>query len=136
VSLGTHERPPDPMSRAFALFALTWDQRVLAELLPAFNANALGTSIMAYTGTLSLGMASYHRGERIVHPDWNFGRFENVRVPLDGLLDKYASVSADGTYSSPIPTVGARFGTMVCPHIPALPLIARGGGEDGGGGGF
>ena len=40
-------------------------------------------------------------------------RFDNVRVPLDALLDRYASVSPDGTYSSPIPTVGARFGTMV-----------------------
>ena len=43
-------------------------------------------------------------------------RFDNVRVPLDGLLDRYASVSADGAYSSPIPTVGARFGTMASPH--------------------
>lgn len=40
-------------------------------------------------------------------------RFNNVRVPLDGLLDKYASVSPEGAYSSPIPTVAARFGTMV-----------------------
>ena len=40
-------------------------------------------------------------------------RFDNLRVPRDALLDKYASVAADGTYSSPIPTVGARFGTMV-----------------------
>ena len=40
-------------------------------------------------------------------------RFDSLRVPRDALLDKYASVAADGTYSSPIPTVGARFGTMV-----------------------
>ena len=40
-------------------------------------------------------------------------RFDHVRVPLDALLDRYASVSPDGSYSSPIPTVGARFGTMV-----------------------
>jgi hypothetical protein len=52
-----------------------------------------------------------------------FCRFDNVRVPLDGLLDRYASVTADGTYSSPIPTVGARFGTMVIPHLPPPPSM-------------
>ena len=36
--------------------------------------------------------------------------FDDVRVPLDNLLDRYASVAPDGTYSSPIPTVSARFG--------------------------
>ena len=40
-------------------------------------------------------------------------RFDHVKVPLDGLLDRYASVSPEGEYSSPIPSAGARFGTMV-----------------------
>ncbi len=39
--------------------------------------------------------------------------FYNVRVPRDALLDRYASVAPDGTYSSPIPSVPQRFGTMV-----------------------
>lgn len=39
--------------------------------------------------------------------------FYNVRVPRDALLDRYASVAQDGTYSSPIPSVAQRFGTMV-----------------------
>ena len=39
--------------------------------------------------------------------------FNNVRVPRDALLDRYASVAEDGTYSSPIPSVAQRFGTMV-----------------------
>ena len=39
--------------------------------------------------------------------------FDHVRVPRDALLDRYASVAADGTYSSPIPSVAQRFGTMV-----------------------
>ena len=38
---------------------------------------------------------------------------DHVRVPRDDLLDAFASVAADGTYSSPIKTVSARFGTMV-----------------------
>jgi acyl-CoA oxidase len=39
--------------------------------------------------------------------------FDNLRVPRDALLDRYASVDAAGNYSSPIPTVSGRFGTMV-----------------------
>ena len=38
---------------------------------------------------------------------------DHVPVPRDDLLDAFASVEADGTYSSPIKTVSARFGTMV-----------------------
>jgi Acyl-CoA dehydrogenase, C-terminal domain len=37
--------------------------------------------------------------------------FRQVRVPRDALLDRYASVGPDGRYSSPIPSVSARFGT-------------------------
>jgi len=36
-----------------------------------------------------------------------------VRVPRDALLDAFASVVADGAYSSAIPSVSQRFGTMV-----------------------
>lgn len=36
-----------------------------------------------------------------------------VRVPLDGLLDRYAQVDASGTYRSSIPNAAQRFGTMV-----------------------
>ena len=36
--------------------------------------------------------------------------FRNVRVPLDNLLDRYASVKPDGTYESDIPSVSSRFG--------------------------
>lgn len=40
-------------------------------------------------------------------------RFENLKVPREALLDRYANVSPEGKYSSPISTVSARFGTMV-----------------------
>lgn len=39
--------------------------------------------------------------------------FNDVRVPREDMLDAFASVAPDGTYSSPIPNVSARFGTMV-----------------------
>jgi acyl-CoA oxidase len=39
--------------------------------------------------------------------------FDNVRVPRENLLNKYADVAADGTYSSPIENPGRRFFTML-----------------------
>jgi acyl-CoA oxidase len=39
--------------------------------------------------------------------------FEDVRVPRENLLNKYADVAADGTYSSPIENPGRRFFTML-----------------------
>jgi acyl-CoA oxidase len=39
--------------------------------------------------------------------------FNQVRVPRDALLDRFASVSADGTYTSPIENPSARFFTML-----------------------
>jgi acyl-CoA oxidase len=39
--------------------------------------------------------------------------FDHVRVPRADLLDRYGSVAADGTYSSPIASPGRRFFTML-----------------------
>ncbi|MCH2110373.1 MAG: acyl-CoA dehydrogenase family protein [Polyangiaceae bacterium] len=39
--------------------------------------------------------------------------FENVRVPVDNLLDRFASVDGDGQYQSPIDHQGRRFFTML-----------------------
>ena len=39
--------------------------------------------------------------------------FDGVRVPREALLDRYSSVSADGTYRSPIENPNRRFFTMV-----------------------
>eukprot|EP00879_Flechtneria_rotunda_P009942 GHRR01010397.1.p1 GENE.GHRR01010397.1~~GHRR01010397.1.p1 ORF type:complete len:600 (+),score=211.63 GHRR01010397.1:456-2255(+) len=52
--------------------------------------------------------------------------FDNVRIPRDALLDRFASVDAAGTYSSPIPTVSARFGTMIGGLTTGRILIAQG----------
>ncbi len=39
--------------------------------------------------------------------------FDAVRVPRDGLLDRFGSVAADGAYSSPVENVNRRFFTML-----------------------
>ncbi len=40
-------------------------------------------------------------------------RFYAVRIPRDNLLDRFGTVSADGVYSSPVTSPGARFFTMI-----------------------
>ncbi|MGE2690325.1 acyl-CoA dehydrogenase [Mycolicibacterium pulveris] len=40
-------------------------------------------------------------------------QFAHVRIPRENLLNKYADVSEDGTYSSPIESEGRRFFTML-----------------------
>jgi acyl-CoA oxidase len=40
-------------------------------------------------------------------------QFDNVRVPRENLLNKYADVAEDGTYSSPIENPNRRFFTML-----------------------
>ena len=39
--------------------------------------------------------------------------FDHVKVPRDALLDRYASVTAEGVYTSSIKSVGQRFGMTV-----------------------
>ena len=48
-----------------------------------------------------------------------------MRVPRDALLDAFASVAADGAYSSAIPSVSQRFGTMVGGLTTGAPPGAR-----------
>lgn len=52
--------------------------------------------------------------------------FDDVRVPRDDMLDAFASVAPDGTYNSPIPSVSARFGTMVGGLTTGRMLIGQG----------
>ncbi|NED62887.1 acyl-CoA oxidase, partial [Streptomyces sp. SID10244] len=39
--------------------------------------------------------------------------FDQVRVPAENLLNRYADVEADGTYTSPIENPNRRFFTML-----------------------
>lgn len=40
-------------------------------------------------------------------------QFTHVRIPRENMLNRYADVAADGTYSSPIESPGRRFFTMI-----------------------
>ena len=40
-------------------------------------------------------------------------RFDEVRIPRDALLDRFAQVSPEGRYHSPVPSPGRRFFTML-----------------------
>ncbi|KAG2451240.1 hypothetical protein HYH02_003847 [Chlamydomonas schloesseri] len=53
--------------------------------------------------------------------------FDHVRVPREDMLDAFASVSPEGVYSSSIPSVSARFGTVVGGLTTGRVLIASGG---------
>lgn len=52
--------------------------------------------------------------------------FDHVRIPRHALLDRFASVSEDGMYSSPVPSVAKRFGIMVGGLTTGRVLIAQG----------
>ncbi len=53
--------------------------------------------------------------------------FDNVRIPRENLLDRYASVAPDGSYDSPIPSPGKRFFTMLSTLIGGRISVARAG---------
>ena len=50
--------------------------------------------------------------------------FHDVRIPRDHLLDRFGSVAADGTYSSPIPSASRRFFTMLATLVAGRISIA------------
>ena len=53
--------------------------------------------------------------------------FDNVRIPRENLLDRYAQVTPDGEYESPIPSPGKRFFTMLSTLIGGRISVARAG---------
>lgn len=54
-------------------------------------------------------------------------RLSAVRIPGEALLDRYGTVEADGTYTSPINSPGARFFTMIGALVEGRICIAAGG---------
>ena len=50
--------------------------------------------------------------------------FDSVRVPVDNLLDRFASVDEQGNYQSPIPSSGRRFFTMLSTLVAGRVSIA------------
>ena len=50
--------------------------------------------------------------------------FDSVRVPVDNLLDRFASIDGEGRYQSPIPSSGRRFFTMLSTLVAGRVSIA------------
>jgi acyl-CoA oxidase len=57
--------------------------------------------------------------------------FDNVRIPRENLLNKYADVAEDGTYSSPIENPNRRFFTMLGTLIRGRVTVGGSGGAAG-----
>jgi acyl-CoA oxidase len=55
--------------------------------------------------------------------------FDEVRIPRDALLNRYGDVAEDGTYTTPIPKVNARFFTMLGTLIQGRISVAGGAGS-------
>ena len=53
--------------------------------------------------------------------------FDDVRIPRENLLDRFATVHPDGTYESPIPSDGKRFFTMLSTLVGGRISVARAG---------
>jgi acyl-CoA oxidase len=53
--------------------------------------------------------------------------FDEVRVPRENMLDRFATVAPDGTYDSPIPSPGKRFFTMLSTLVGGRVSVARSG---------
>ncbi|HEX6241647.1 MAG TPA: acyl-CoA dehydrogenase, partial [Polyangiales bacterium] len=66
-------------------------------------------------GNLLPGVRCEDCGEKMGLNGVDNGRlwFDDVRVPRDALLDRFGQVSEDGSYTSPIPSAGKRFFTML-----------------------
>jgi len=96
--------------------------------------------LRAADGTVLPGVRIEDCGAKLGLDGVDNGRiwFDHVRVPRDALLDRYARVSEDGTYFSPIENPAKRFFTMLgtliqgrvsvcgCSRIPMAPPIAHG----------
>jgi len=67
------------------------------------------------TGGVLEGVRIEDRGRKVGLNGVDNGRiwFENVRVPVDSLLDRFARIDTAGRYHSPIPSAGRRFFTML-----------------------
>jgi acyl-CoA oxidase len=77
--------------------------------------HALLVPIRGEDGSVPVGVRIEDCGEKLGLNGVDNGRirFDRVRVLREALLDRYAQVSADGTYSSPIDNPDRRFFTML-----------------------
>jgi acyl-CoA oxidase len=77
--------------------------------------HALVVPIRDEQGRLAAGVTVEDCGEKLGLNGVDNGRitFDELRVPRDALLDRYAQVSADGVYTSEIASPSQRFFTMI-----------------------
>ncbi|HET9718444.1 MAG TPA: acyl-CoA dehydrogenase [Solirubrobacteraceae bacterium] len=77
--------------------------------------HALVMPLRSAGGTPRAGVRIEDDGEKVGLNGVDNGMiwFDHVRVPREALLDKFAAVSADGVYSSPIENPNKRFFTML-----------------------
>lgn len=112
---------PDEMSRkewignaaAHGRMATVFAQLVIGE--ERYGVHAFVVPIRDEEGAPMPGVFIQDCGHKLGLNGVDNGRlwFDHVEVPADNLLDRFASVSADGEYSSPIPSEGKRFFTML-----------------------
>lgn len=79
------------------------------------------------SGALLPGITIGDNGEKLGLNGVDNGRisFDRVRIPRAGLLDRFASVSPDGVYSSPIADPSARFFAMVGTLVSARLAVSQ-----------
>lgn len=77
--------------------------------------HAMLVPIRHVDGTVAPGVTIEDRGLKLGLNGVDNGRiwFDNVRIPVGNLLDRFASIDGDGTYESPIASDGRRFFTML-----------------------
>ena len=77
--------------------------------------HAVLVPIRAGSGQPTGGVRIADRGLKLGLNGVDNGRlwFDQVRVPVDNLLDRFASIDDSGRYHSPIPSAGRRFFTML-----------------------
>lgn len=77
--------------------------------------HAVLVPVRAADGTVLDGVRIEDRGLKLGLNGVDNGRiwFDQVRVPAENLLDRFASIDGSGQYQSPIPSSGRRFFTML-----------------------
>ncbi|WP_354698440.1 hypothetical protein DSM112329_04118 [Paraconexibacter sp. AEG42_29] len=95
--------------------AVVFAQLITPDAEESHGVHALVVPIRGADGTPAAGVRIDDCGDKMGLQGVDNGRlwFDEVRVPREALLDRFASVSADGTYSSPIENPDRRFFTML-----------------------
>ena len=104
---------------------------VFARLLVAgedHGVHALLVPIRSQEGDVLPGIEIEDRGAKVGLEGVDNGliRFTGVRVPRTNLLDRFATVDAEGRYASPIPSADRRFFTMLGTLVAGRISIAAG----------